>query len=200
MMKAKDAAPDRLLTTNGILPNAAGYALIARTVETALRYSNRDGWRIALSANGKVTESVGAKATAEANKSGIRLVIEPTKLAVGDPLGTPTCLLKVTELPAGMHILKAGQKEVLRASADDWARGLSTPSPDRAAEKLRQALIINSDLFYRRWRPFNDHSRHVEFLKDDFSLYDKAIAEQERSIQALLTPAAYAVEIVPLGK
>jgi lysophospholipase L1-like esterase len=199
MKKAKDAAPDRLFTTNGILPNAAGYALISRTVETALGYSNQDGWRVALSANGKVTESVGAKATVETSNLSIRVAIRPEKLAIADALGQPDNFLKVTDLPAGMHVLKAGGKEILRAAAGGWARGVSLPAADNAAEKLRQALVVNSDLFYRRWRPFNDHSRHVEFLKDDFSLYDKAIAEQERAIQALLTPRPSSIEIVPLG-
>jgi hypothetical protein len=99
-----------------------------------------------------------------------------------------------------MHLLEIGQEEVARATAATWARGLSIPVWKHAGEELRQAIIVKNDLFYRRWRPFNDHSRHFDFLKGDFSLYDKAIAERERAIATMLTPRLYSVEIVPLGK
>jgi lysophospholipase L1-like esterase len=198
--KAKDADPDRVFTTNGIQPNAAGYALIARTVEGALGYPVANGWRISVSAEGVVKESIGAKATGETTKRGLRLSIHEKTLAVADPLGKDELFLKVTGLPDEMHLLEIGQEEVARATAATWARGLSIPVWKHAGEELRQAIIVKNDLFYRRWRPFNDHSRHFDFLKGDFSLYDKAIAERERAIATMLTPRLYSVEIVPLGK
>lgn len=200
LKKAKEKEPGRAFTTNGIQPNGAGYAVIARTVEAALGYPSGNGWRMTVSAAGAVKEAVGAKAKAELAKRGLRLVIEEAALAVADPLGKEEHFLRVTDLPAGTHALELGGKAVARATAEAWARGLPIPAGERAGEELRQAIIAKNELFYRRWRPFNDHSRHFDFMKGDFSLYDKAIAEQERVIQAMNGPRAYAVEIVPSGK
>jgi len=59
-------------------------------------------------------------------------------------------------------------------------------SQDAAASpKLRQAVVKRNELFYRRWRPFNDHSRHWGFMAKDFQLYDDEVAAQERVIEEL---------------
>jgi lysophospholipase L1-like esterase len=54
-----------------------------------------------------------------------------------------------------------------------------------AAVNLRRAIVQRNELFYRRWRPFNDHSRHWGFMAKDFLLYDEEIAAQERVIERL---------------
>lgn len=58
--------------------------------------------------------------------------------------------------------------------------------PDAGMEKkLRAAIVKRNELFYRRWRPFNDHSRHWGFMAKDFKLYDDEVAAQERVIDEL---------------
>ena len=54
-----------------------------------------------------------------------------------------------------------------------------------AMAKLRSAIVVRNQLFYRRWRPYNDHSRHWGFIGGDFKLYDQEIAAQERRIAEL---------------
>lgn len=198
LKKAKEAEPGRVFTTNGIQPNAAGYAVIARTVEAALGYPAE--WRVTVSAAGGVKESVGARVEAERTRRGLRLSVRGAAPAVADSLGEGAFFLKVTDLPAGPHGLEIGGKLAARATAGEWQEGVRVRDVAETGEKLRRAVVARNELFYRRWRPFNDHERHFGFLKGDFALYDKAIAEQERAIAALLAPRSCSIEIVPLGK
>jgi lysophospholipase L1-like esterase len=201
MKNAKEAQPGRIFTSNGIQPNASGYAVIARTVEEALGYPSGYAWQATVSAAGVVKEAFAAKAKAEATKRGLRLSVQEAALTVADPLGNEHFFLKATGLADGIHLIEIDGKISARASAKAWGEaGLRIPTDAEAGEKLRQAIIAKNELFYRRWRPFNDHSRHFDFMKGDFSLYDKAIAERERVIQGMLAPRSYSIEIVPLGK
>jgi hypothetical protein len=99
-------------------------------------------------------------------------------------------LFRVTGLPAGEFRLTIDGVKIVSATAADWEKGvtISTGPAYADAEKLRAAIVRNNDLFYRRWRPFNDHSRHWDYMKGDFGLYDKEIAEQERVIAQLRRP------------
>ncbi len=58
-------------------------------------------------------------------------------------------------------------------------------SKPATTEELRRAIVKCNELFYRRWRPFNDHSRHWGFMAKDFQLYDEEVAAQERVIDQL---------------
>ncbi|MBM4067688.1 MAG: SGNH/GDSL hydrolase family protein [Planctomycetes bacterium] len=200
MKTAKATMPGRIFTTNGIQPNELGYAVIARTVEKALGYASASDWHFTVSAKGKVREQGGVKEKVEATKRGLRLWIQEPVVPVTDPLAKEGLVLRVTDLADGMHVLTVGGKEVLRATGEAWGRGLFIAAGNPDGEKLRQAVIAKNELFYRRWRPFNDHSRHFDFLRGDFSLYDKAIADRERAIQDMLAPRWHCFEIVPLGK
>ena len=67
------------------------------------------------------------------------------------------------------------------------------------AEKLRDAIVVRNELFYRRWRPYNDHSRHWGFIGGDFKLYDKDITAQEQRIAELRHPHSRAYELIRKG-
>jgi len=199
MKSAKNAEPTRVFTTNGIQPNADGYALVARRIEQALGYPNESAWRIICSAEGDVAEVVGVMAAAEKTKRGLKISIKESLVRIPDGLGKDAPVLRVTGLAKGEYVLEFEGKGVARGSAEDWARGmiLSAGPTAEAGDRLRQGVIDKGEVFYRRWRPFNDHSRHFDFMKGDFSLYDKEIETRERGIRALLSPRSYVFEVVP---
>src|SRR5207302_10772742 len=95
-----------------------------------------------------------------------------------------------TGLKQGDYTLKIDRQEILHASAAEWQRGVAVTGGPMfaAAEKLREAIVLRNQLFYRRWRPYNDHSRHWGFIGGDFKLYDKDIAVQEQRITELRAP------------
>ena len=115
------------------------------------------------------------------------------------PVAGDMVRLKITGLQAGNYTLKIDGQEIVKAAADDWSRGISLGQGSifAGAEKLREAIVLRNQLFYRRWRPYNDHSRHWGFIGGDFKLYDEDIAAQEKRIAALRSPQPRTFEIVP---
>ncbi len=90
--------------------------------------------------------------------------------------------------------------EAAQADARDWDAGVSLAvDPDRdATEKLRQEAgsVQSNALFYRRERPFNDHSRHWTYIGGDFALYDQQLAELDKVIASLRQSAAHEYKMV----
>ncbi len=196
LLASKRAEPDKRLTTNGLQLNEAGSKLVARVIEDQLGLPMRR-WRVELDAAGKVIASEGAKIDKVATtKEGIRLQATDRMLAAGDGQ-----YLKVVGLPAGEYALKMDGKSLFKTSADNWQRGLVFVDDlmTADAEPLRQAIIVNNDLFYRRWRPFNDHSRHWGFIGGDGKLYDQEMAAQEKIIAERRRPRSHQYEVVRVG-
>jgi hypothetical protein len=121
--------------------------------------------------------------------------------AVGTQAGDVQ-FLRVTGLPASEHVLTIDGQEIIRATAAGWERGVTISAGPAYAdlEKLRGTIVRINELFYRRWRPFNDHSRHWDFMKGDFGLYDKEIAAQERAIAQARLPRPHSYVISPKGE
>jgi lysophospholipase L1-like esterase len=204
LQAAKQKTPALRLTTNGILLTEAGYALVARAVEKQLRIPDAL-WRLELERTGKVLACDGTKVEKVNVADGVlRFTTEDAVLplpTVGTVAGDVQ-FLRVTGLPAGEHALTIDGQEIIRATAADWQRGVTISAGPAYAdlEKLRAAIVRNNELFYRRWRPFNDHSRHWDFMKGDFGLYDKEIAAQERTIAQARLPRPHAYAISPKGE
>jgi lysophospholipase L1-like esterase len=200
---AKHQDSTRRLTTNGILLTDLGYALIARAVNQQLHLQRRI-WRVELDCSGKILASKGtAIATPTAVDGTLHFTVQDTTLPlakVGSVAGDVQ-FLRVAGLPAGVYALAIDGQEVVKAAAADWQKGLNFSAEPAYgdAEKLRAAIVRNNELFYRRWRPFNDHSRHWDFMKGDFGLYDKEIAEQERVIAQARRPRPHTYVIAPKG-
>jgi lysophospholipase L1-like esterase len=197
LQEASKAHPSRRLTTNGIHLTEAGYALAAGAVEEQLGLSPR-AWRVELDQAGKVLASTATKVDgATAAGGALRFRAQDAAL----PARGEVRVLRVTGLGPGEYALKSGGREILRAPAADWQRGVAlTAGPAFAdTEKLRQLVIHKVDLFYRRWRPFNDHSRHWGFIGGDFARYDKEIAREEEAIARARRPRPHTYEISPTG-
>jgi lysophospholipase L1-like esterase len=195
LAQGKQANPERRLTTNGLLPNENGYALIAAEVERQL-FATPPAWRVEVDGAGKVLAARRASVDEiRTGADGMRFDLTPAALsaASSDP---PR--LRVTELAPGRYLLRIDGQKVCRAGADDWQRGVPLmPDPGLAqAEKLRAAVIRKNALFYRRWRPFNDFAEHWGYIGGDFKLYDARIAEEEARIAQLRRPAVLHCQIV----
>ena len=127
----------------------------------------------------------------------VRFQASDTKL----PIVGDVHKLRVTGLPPGEYTLKIDGKDMTRASAAIWQDGLRIAHGPKLddTKKLREAIVLRNQLFYRRWRPYNDHSRHWTFIGGDFKLYDQEIARQEQRIAELRTPRPHTYEIVRTG-
>lgn len=198
MADVKSARPPKQLTTNGLQLNEAGSAVAAQIIEILLDLP-APTWRAELDAAGKVLVSEATRIhDIVATKDGIRFRATDDMLAA---LREPRDL-KVAALPPGVYALKLNGEELFRVSAVDWQRGISYASDAFVvdAENLRRAIVANNDLFYRRWRPFNDHSRHWGFIGGDGKLYDQEMAAQEKIIAKLRRPRAYQYEVARIDE
>ena len=195
---AKMSDPMLRLTTNGLLLTQAGYALTAKALEEQLGFPPHR-WQVTLDQTGKTSESAGTKLADVITKNNtLRFQASDAML----PISLDVHKLSITGLSVGDYTLKIDGQNVLNASAADWQRGVDIINGPMFAdgEKLRAAIVERNQLFYRRWRPYNDHSRHWGFIGGDYQLYDKEIAEQEQRIAALRAPRLRIYEIAPKAK
>jgi lysophospholipase L1-like esterase len=198
----KKFRPRDQLTTNGLLPNARGYWLIAAWVDEQLA-GETGTWEIEVEWTGKVRSARGAKvARVHAGADSLRFDILPERLPAPWPgqmvegrIDLP--MLVVRGLAPGKYALKVGGREVERRDAAEWKDGVVPDDPSWSqAEKLRAAIVKKNKLFYRRWRPFNDHERHWTYIGGDFKLYDAEVAREEAVIARLRRPAILHCEIL----
>ena len=172
---AKAKSPGRLLTSNGILLNADGYWLVAAEIERQLwPADDRKAIEVAAQANA-FTPKGGRQSLrgdlAAPPRPGTTEVQEPSLVCRG--------------LPQGRYVLKIAGKVVLVASEVDFAKGIRVPPAAlvEEVEVLRKAINVRDDLFYRGWRPFNDHSRHWGFMAKDFEMFADQVKQQDRVVE-----------------
>jgi lysophospholipase L1-like esterase len=198
------ANPQLRLTDNGLLPNELGYWLIAHEVEKQLVYRERT-WRAELRfpAPGKDKQRFVRVEKLHGPDNGIRFDLLPELLpAPTAPTGLAAEAFLEMTVANGLgdadFALSIDGKEVRQASANAWKEGilLRPEAPLRQTEKLRAAIVKKSKLFYRRWRPFNDHERHWGFIGGDFKLYDAEVAELEAEIARLRRPQPLHCELL----
>jgi lysophospholipase L1-like esterase len=192
---AKKANGKVELTTNGILLTQAGYALAARAAEEQLGFTPYR-WKVAID---MARKDAAADAT---NVASLVLTGHTLRFQAADlmlPVAGDLYQLKIARLPAGNYTLKIDDEATLTATAAAWSQGVSLERGPMfaAAEKLREEIVQRNQLFYRRWRPYNDHSRHWGFISGDFKLYDQDIAAQEQTIAKLRYPRPHVYQIAP---
>jgi lysophospholipase L1-like esterase len=170
------------ITTNGIQLNALGYSLAAQAIEKQLALPPRE-WAVSIDMKKKKTTASGTRVeNLDAGKSAVHFHATDTSLGIdGD-----TMKLFVAGLPDGDFRLSIDGNTVHVASSAEWAKGVTLA--DSSGSKLQQAIVTKGELFYRRWRPFNDHSRHWGFIGGDFKLYDQEIESLEKTIATLRQP------------
>jgi lysophospholipase L1-like esterase len=191
------ASPSTRLTTNGLQLNEIGSALVARVIEERLGLPMRS-WRVELDVAGKVLANKGARLGKIAvTKGGLRFEATDEILAAAEE----GQYLRLVGLSPGEYALKLDGRQLLTLSATDWRKGISYSDDPIATDagKLRHAIVANNDVFYRRWRPFNDHSRHWGFIGGDFKLYDREMEAHEKTIAELRRPRPHQYEIIRIG-
>lgn len=194
---AKKADASRLLTTNGILLTQSGFTVTGKAAEEQLGFATLR-WEVVLDRAGKVASSAGTKLTAISVKADM-IRFQATDVVL--PIAPDVHRLQITGLPEGDYALKIDGQELLTASETAWQGGVNIDNGPMFAdgEKLREAIVLRNQLFYRRWRPYNDHSRHWGFIGGDYKLYDLDIAKQEQRIAELRSPRARNYEIARKG-
>ena len=171
----------------------AGYAIAGKAAEEQLGFEPYH-WEVRLDRVGKVEASVGTKLTAISVKGDV-LRFHTADVVL--PIAADVHRLQITGLPPGDYALKIDGQEVHVAAAAAWQRGVAIDKGPMFADgaKLREAIVLRNELFYRRWRPYNDHSRHWGFIGGDFKLYDQDIAKQEQRLAELRSPRPRSYEI-----
>lgn len=159
------------LTSNGILLNELGYWHLAAAVDARLAPGVADD-RMEFRWTGKSFEPklLPASPPPGTNRGKIRLVIDG--------------------LPAGRRAVSLSGTTLAAADAREWQAGVALDASPLAddVEAWRRAIVARNDLFFRGWRPFNDHSRHWSFMAKDFARFAELTRQQDEVIDAL--PAA----------
>jgi lysophospholipase L1-like esterase len=210
--KAKPAVP---LTDNGIHPTAWGYWRSAFALERGLGWKE-PRWRVEIDAGTRKRKALGARVV-KLLGGPLRFQVTDTVLPVARPpkAGAPKKALPLGErtlvvkgLAAGDYTLTVDGKEVVKASAADWAKGVRLergPEFDQA-EKLRQAIRNKNVLFFHRWRPQNEtylfgFRKHEQGKNArEIPQFDPLVATKEKEIARLRVPVAHRYELKPSSK
>jgi len=182
------------LTTNGIQLNDAGYAEMASAIEHGLGIDPAP-WELQLGAQGVAVEK-GTKVKQVAEmQPGWKLTIQDDVVRVtGEELRLSAKSPKQGEYAVAIDGKTVGIFDDVQLASGVAMKGAAALAE---GEKLRKAIVKKGELFYRRWRPFNDHSRHWGFIGGDFKLYDDEIAALEKEIADLRVPRERTIEITP---
>ncbi|MBX9680961.1 MAG: SGNH/GDSL hydrolase family protein [Gemmataceae bacterium] len=182
-----------VLTTNGIQLNDRGYAAMASAIEHGLGVDPTP-WELEFGPQGASPTGFAIKQTMPID-GGWKITFEDEIVrAPGEVLR-----MKWNNAKDGAYYIEFDGKTAITVPASKLANGMPLEGPIALAEgeKLRQAIVKKGELFYRRWRPFNDHSRHWSFIGGDFKLYDDEIAALEKTIAELRVPRERTIEIKP---
>jgi lysophospholipase L1-like esterase len=114
-------------------------------------------------------------------------------------------VLRISDLPDGSHTLKIDGKEILTATAKEWAEGVTLDrGPEfEQAEQLRQAIVDKNRQYFHRWRPENE-TYLFGFRKQEqgqnakeIPQFDPFIEKMEKDIAKLREPVIHHYELVP---
>ena len=160
-------------------------------------------WNAHVTSGGKIALADGIEVTDFKNEAGVvRFQVKEKSL----PVATSSAVsyeiprVRIVGLPSGIYRLKVDDQFVLAATSEALGQGvaLTTGPTANDAEELRQVVIQRNELFYRRWRPYNDHSRHWGFIGGDFKLYDAEIQVLDKKIAELRQPRVRKIELTNL--
>lgn len=170
-------------------------------------------WSVEVRVAGEVTKS-GAEVK-NVRKAGEALEFSVTDAVLpvppppsGAPNGAEKLLsrtLSVVGLAPGNYELTIDQKSILKASADEWAKGvLISKGPEfDQAEAVRQLIKEKNQLFFHRWRPQNETYLFL-FRKHEqgnnaveIPQFDPLIAEKEKRISELAQPVKHEYRLAP---
>jgi lysophospholipase L1-like esterase len=210
-----DGAKPAPLTDNGIHPTAWGYWRSAFALERGLGWKT-PRWKAEIDAAARKRTAAGARVVKLVGAP-LRFRVTDTALPVARPpkAGAPKKAqvlaertLVVKGLAAGDYTLTVDGKEVAKASAAGWARGVPlTKGPEfEQAEKLRRTIRAKNDLFFHRWRPQNEtylfgFRKHEQGKNaNEIPKFDPLVTAKEAEIAKLRVPVAHTYELKPSDK
>jgi lysophospholipase L1-like esterase len=161
------------LTSNGIHLTPYGYWRTALALEQAMS-AQPDEWRVEIKASAAGPTAVGTRLL-HPEISPSRVAFEATdtlSVIPPPPAGSPKQVLdgtaaipgtqrvlKIAELKPGTYELKAGDEVLAKASAEEWAKGVSIKPPAseiERVEKLRKLIVAKNFDYFNYQRPEND--------------------------------------------
>lgn len=184
-------APPAAYSENGLHLNALGYKLTAPAFAKAMGVAPA-ATTLEIDAAKKKSRTAGITGLKVGPRE-IQFQYRPASLPVGSAArGT----IKVLGLRQGVWKLTVGGKEVTKATAENWQRGVAAPLADaEQAEALRQAIVRKNELFFYSWRPQNvtylfGFRKHEQGQNaKEVAEYEPLVAEQEKRIAGLKVPA-----------
>src|SRR5262249_51247208 len=118
--------------------------------------------------------------------------------------GQRNSLVIAKGLAPGKYALHIDGKNVISASAEEWAKGVAILHPDQGqVERLRQTIIDKNQTYFHRWRPQNETYlfgfRKGEQGKNAVEIpqFDPLVEKLEKDIAELRVPVVHKFEVRP---
>jgi lysophospholipase L1-like esterase len=201
------------LTDNGIHFTDLGYWRSGGLLEQTL-VSPAQSWRVDMDKDGAMKKVEGAQLS-KIQSSPLRFEVLDRELPTPRaPLESVTAkqrsdgererLIRIAGLSRGKYALRIDDREVVTASAEEWAAGVRVargPEFDRV-EKLRQTIIEKNRLFFHRWRPQNEtylygFRKHEQGQNArEIPEFDPLIVQLEKKIAELRVPVPHQYELI----
>jgi lysophospholipase L1-like esterase len=213
-------------TDDGIHLNEDGYHMLAHAVCFRLGQDKTMGMtgRSEIRGDGEVIDAFERKVSdVKVTSSGLRFVVQNKALPTpsgpemrrqreqhttpGLKYGLSSTLLRhvrFSGLAPDPYLLKIDGKNMVKASAADWAKGIDLwAGPDRdQVELLRKTINAKNRLFFHRWRPqnitylfgFRKHEQGNNAI--EIPKFDPLVEAKEREIARLKKPVPHVYELV----
>lgn len=167
---------------NGIHLNDEGYYYLAQVLEQAFGWPARESKVTLTVVNPAVTASGPAKIISGNEENMVFSVEEPVlPLPIhssGKPIAKAAASIQINGLKKGQYTLKENGKQLITASADDWAKGiiLDHSASQLQAVEISNCIVKKNKLFFQQYRPMNrtyilgfrayEQGRHKQGLDD----------------------------------
>ena len=207
---------ERPWTTNEIHLSPSGYWSASALVAPALTGTPTGPWRVTID-NGKVTQTTGANITGLTPTSvglkfqlGADLLPDPPFPLVHDDWvvpQSPSRLLQITGLPAGIYWLEVDGKRIWGGNELAWQSGgiMTHDADEDQVEALRATINRKNLLYFHRWRPQNEtylfgFRKHEQGKNAaEMAAFDPLIAAAEVEIARLSQPVPHTYELIRVG-
>lgn len=197
------------LTSDGLQPTTYGYSILAQHFGNQLFGSPAEP-QITIDLAKSQAEAVGAKVVLrKAEGPAIELTYQveqlPPALVLLAGKQPATHKLTVTGLAAGRYELRAGDRVLAQASADELAKGKAFLPPSQPqTHALREAIVTKNSHYFHRWRPqnwtylfgFRKHEQGNNAV--EIPEFEKIVAAHEAEVHALQVPREVVLTLSPV--
>lgn len=199
---------DDIYLDNGIHLNSRGYYFLAQVLEQGLGWPPRQSKVVVNAAK----STVSGPATMVSGVNGnLAFSLEEAYLPLpvpttGSPDPESSVTIQVNGLGEGIYALTENGRQLVTASAGDWAKGvvLERGVSQEQAAQVSEYIVKKNELFFQQYRPMNrtyilgfrayEQGRHEQGLKD----LDYIITWLEGQIGLQRKPVTKTYELTPL--